>query len=205
MDYKKWGEVILMPLVVALLGSGATYFITKTQIGSSERMAAAERDSAEKRARLDRQTKLLEIFNSKITSQSVRDQKLAILLLKVVDPEVAIQLAKAITSDTNSPPELMQAAHAVVAEANRGNAFAVVASPRDLNSAIDFSRKIKSTATQYPVEIYLTGDHGYYAVTLGGYLPLDDALKRVDFARDQKIAVDAFVWQTDQWGDNLLK
>ena len=115
MDHKKWGEVILMPLVVGLLGSGATYFITKTQIGSSERLAAAERDSAERRARLDRQAKLLEIFNAKITSSNPRDQKMALLLLRVVDPDVAIQLATVITSDESSTPEVKQAAHAVVA------------------------------------------------------------------------------------------
>jgi hypothetical protein len=204
-DHKKWGDVILMPLVVALLGSGATYFITRTQIDSSERLAAAERDSTEKRARLDRQAKLLEIFNAKITSPNVRDQKMAILLLRVVDPDVAIQLANVIAADENSTPEVKQAAHAVLAEASRGNAFAVIASPKDLNSAVDLSRKVAAGTTDYPVEIYLTGDHGYYAVTLGGYLSLEEALKRVKFARDQKIAVDAFVWQSNQWGDNLLK
>ena len=130
---------------------------------------------------------------------------MAILLLRVVDPDVAIQLANAVTSDENSAPEVKQAAHAVVAEANRGNAFAVIASPKELNVAVDFSRKVGAESTQYPVEIYLTGDHGFYAVTLGGYLPLEDALKRVKFARDRKIAADAFVWQSDQWGDNLLK
>ena len=132
-----------------------------------------QRDSAEGRARLDRQTKLLEIFNAKITSPNVRDQKMAILLLRIVDPDVAIQLANAVTSDENSAPEVKQAAHAVVTEANRGNAFAVIASPKELNVAVDFSRKVGAESTQYPVEIYLTGDHGFYAVTLGGYLPLE--------------------------------
>jgi hypothetical protein len=90
------------------------------------------------------------------------------------------------------------------ATAKRGDAFPVVASPKDLNSAIDLARKIRAVVKEYPVEVYLA-ENDYYAVTLGGYLLPEDALKRVKFARDRKIAADAYVWQSNQWGDNLFK
>jgi len=216
MDNKRWWEIILMPLVIAVLGSGATFFITKTQIDSSEkialaerdsaeRRAAAERDSAEKRARLDRQLKLLEIFNAKITSGNVREAQLAIQLLQLVDPDVAAQLAKAVASDQSADPGVRQQAVRVAEQAQRGNAFPVVRSLSDLNSAIQFARKISGVVPEYTVEIYKTENGDYYAVTLGGYLRLEEALKRVKIARDREIAPDAFVWQSTQWGENLLK
>ncbi|MEK6325547.1 MAG: SPOR domain-containing protein [Acidobacteriota bacterium] len=84
-----------------------------------------------------------------------------------------------------------------------GNAFPVVGSFTDRNEALGFARKSKLRFTPYALEMYLA-ENDYYAVTLGGYMNQAEASKRVRFAKD-KGAKDAYVWVSDNWGDNLLK
>ena len=204
MGGKNWWEVILLPVVVALVGSGATYFITKAQIESSERLATAERDSSEKKARLERQLKLLEMFNAKIVSPTTRDRQIAVRLLHMMDPELATKLAEAIAANEEETPTVRESARIVVKESQRGYAFPVVRSLKDLTTALDWSRRLRDSFPDYPIEVYLA-ENDYYAVTLGGYLDRDEAAKRVKVAREKNIAADAYVWQSTVWGENLFK
>jgi hypothetical protein len=135
---------------------------------------------------------------------TVREAQLATQLLQLVDPDIAAQLAKAVASDQAADPGVRQQAVRVAEQAQRGNAFPVVGSLSDLNSAIQFARRIRGVVPEYTVEIYRTENGDYHDVTLGGYLRLEEALKRGKIARDRKIAADAFVWQS-KWGENLLK
>jgi len=82
---KNWIEVILMPLVVALVGILGTYLIT-----------AQQEDNARAKATSDRQVKMLEIFSSKITSEDKKQRLMAINLLGVMDDELAEKLATAV-------------------------------------------------------------------------------------------------------------
>jgi hypothetical protein len=93
---------------------------------------------------------------------------------------------------------------AALSESQRGYAFPVIRSMKDLNGAIDWARGLRKTIPEYPVEVYLA-ENDYYAVTLGGYLSREEAENRVKLARDRKISPDAYVWQSRNWGHSLLK
>lgn len=201
---KSWIEVFVMPIVVGVVGGAATYFISGSQIQSAQDIAAAERASAEKRARVEQQLKLLEMFSAKITSSNPRERELAVRLLRMLDQELASKLAEAIAADETETPKIRTEARTVAQEVRKGDAFPVVRSVRDFASAVDFARRLRASHPEYPAEVYLA-ENAYYAVTLGGYLDRDEAARRVKFARDKGIAPDAYVWQSRIWGDNLLK
>jgi hypothetical protein len=91
--------------------------------------------------------------------------------------------------------------------AARDQWFPVVASEYDWASALAKANALKEKSLKYPVEIYrATDDKGkpLYAVTLGGYLPQNEASTRARYARDLGLASDAFAHQTGRWGENLL-
>jgi flagellar basal body-associated protein FliL len=67
-ESKTWIEIILMPLVIALVGVLGTHWITKEQEVSALAASKAQIESAKEAAKADRQIKLLEIFSEKIAS-----------------------------------------------------------------------------------------------------------------------------------------
>lgn len=72
--------------------------------------------------------------------------------------------------------------------------FPLVLSVQNKNSAIDFANYIiKSGKNKYPVEVYYSGND-WYTVSLGGFLDKDEAYRRVIYAKEEKIALDAYVW-----------
>jgi|OpeIllAssembly_1097287.scaffolds.fasta_scaffold244209_1 membrane-associated protease RseP (regulator of RpoE activity) len=83
---KNWIEIILMPIVIALVGIIGTYLIT----GQQEK-------NAKEKAATDRQIKILEIFSEKITSKDETQRLLALRLLTAVDAEFAAKLATAVS------------------------------------------------------------------------------------------------------------
>jgi len=82
--------------------------------------------------------------------------------------------------------------------------FPVIGSFKNIDDAKKFIEKMRQINILYQIELYLS-DTGYYAVTLGGYLDRNEATRRVDYARGQGIALDAYLRNSTQWGDNLLK
>ena len=99
-------EVVLMPLVVAIVGAVGTLFITSQQHKSAEILAAA-----------DRQVKILEIFADKITSSEESERIFALRLLDTLDNELAAKLAHAVSENESEPPKVRQAADQIVVEA----------------------------------------------------------------------------------------
>jgi len=91
-EKKRWIDVILMPLVVAMVGIFGTVLITSQQQKSADTRAAAAQQSAEIRASADRQLKLLEIFSQKVASPNHGERVVAIRLIKAVDRELAAKL-----------------------------------------------------------------------------------------------------------------
>lgn len=86
---KDWTQVVLMPLVVALVGVIGTWFITAQQESSEKARAVAERE-----------VKLLEIFASKVTSQRPEEKILALRLLRSIEPGLAEKLGEAVFEST---------------------------------------------------------------------------------------------------------
>ena len=82
-ERKRWLEVVLMPLVVAVVGILGTYFLTSAQRDSDEAIAAA-----------DREIKLLEILADAMTSSDLNRRIAALDLADLINPELAKKLVK---------------------------------------------------------------------------------------------------------------
>jgi DNA repair exonuclease SbcCD ATPase subunit len=82
-------------------------------------------------------------------------------------------------------------------------AFAVVASFPNLELALAYARSLQARNLSFPVEVYRRSPNRFQ-VTLGGYLTYEEAEKRVSYAKEQRIASDAYVRQAKGWGDNLF-
>ena len=105
-NHKRWIEVVLMPLVIALVGISGTYFITDRQ----------QKDTTTKSA-VDRQIKILEIFSAKITSTEEKERILALRLLRAIDSELAEKLARAVSETEPEQSPVKQIANQVAEEA----------------------------------------------------------------------------------------
>jgi cell division septation protein DedD len=197
-------EVFLMPLVIAAVGSAATFFITKQQNENSERVAAAQLASAERVARSERELKALELFSRMIASRDERERTLAVRLLGSIDPELAARLAGAVAEDQSETPAVRSQAREALKGTGTTFGFPVVGSFRSLDDAMELARSIRGRLPGYTSEVYLS-ENSYYAVTLGGYLSLEEARMRAEFARQKGIARDAYVRWSTNWGENLLR
>lgn len=200
---KSFFEIVLMPIVIAILGSAATFAITTYQARTSKEIADAQRASAERMALSDRQLKALELFSRMIVSEKETEKQMAVRLLTAVDAELARQLTASIEANPTFSPIIKKEAQAVAEAVPRGYAFAVVGSFRTFGEAESFANRIEKSALSMP-EIYLA-ENDYYAVTLGGYLQRQEAAQRVRIAKDKGIAADAYVWTSTIWGDNLRR
>jgi DNA repair exonuclease SbcCD ATPase subunit len=83
-------------------------------------------------------------------------------------------------------------------------AFAVIASYVKLEDALAHAKQLQAKGVNYPIEVYKRTPYRY-AVTLGGYLTPEEAGKRVEYAKQQDIAQDAYVRFAQDWGENLFK
>jgi hypothetical protein len=95
-DSKGIAEVIVMPLVVAVVGIAGTYFITRQQEESARTLSQAQLVSTRELAAADHQIKILEIFSAKVMSSNQEERLFALRLLKAMDPDLAEKLATAV-------------------------------------------------------------------------------------------------------------
>jgi hypothetical protein len=116
-ERKTWTEVVLMPIVIALVGIGGTYFITAQQSKNSEVASATQMDSARELADADRQVKVLDIFSEKITSQDAKTRIIALGMLRVLEPEMAEKLASVVAEQEPETSPVRRAADEAVREA----------------------------------------------------------------------------------------
>lgn len=198
-----------MPLVVALIGIFGTIEVSNNQINNSKEAANASITSAEKlaqanlenerrRSKTEQELKILEIFNKQISSSDPHQRMLAVELLKGLseDADLAQILAQAAIKD---PSKQVQAAATLITDQSHNN-FVVLASVRNLEDA---KKRAADAQLPFPSEVY-RAINGYFAVTAGGYLSFAEAVRRIEVAK-QKGFSDAYVYNTQQWGDNLLK
>jgi hypothetical protein len=201
---KTWFEIFLVPFVIACVGILSTQRITHAQLESAERIAKANTDNENARAKSEEQIKVLEIFSDQFKSEDLSKRKTAVRMLIVLEPELGAKLAEAV-AETDSAPEVRAIADTVVKQfTERGNSFVVIGSYPTLQAAQGTAQNLalKTPTTPYPFEVYRS-DNGYYALTLGGHLSSTEANNRMVAAK--KFASDAYVRVSDRWGDNILK
>jgi len=92
---KKWIEVALMPIVVALVGIMGTYLITNEQ-----------REAAKIRADADRQVKILEIFANKLMSSKKEEKLVAASMTMAMDRDLATKMAVVFDMISNAEDEI---------------------------------------------------------------------------------------------------
>ena len=116
-ERKSLAELVVMPVVVALVGTAGTYFITDQQEKNARTLSEAQLESARELAIADRQIKILEIFSEKITSSDQDDRLLALRLLTALDPNLAEQLAIAVKQGETEDSEVGRVATEVAQNA----------------------------------------------------------------------------------------
>jgi len=127
-DGKSRIEVVLMPLVIAVVGAVGTYLVTAQQQRSAEMRSEQQQRSAEimsrtqmettkELARADQQLKVLELFAEKITSTNSSERILALSILEAVDPQLASTLARSIAESESEESPVKLAAQNVARKA----------------------------------------------------------------------------------------
>jgi hypothetical protein len=112
-------EMVLMPLVIAVVGIGGTYFITAQQEKNAKTSKDAQLESTRELAEADRQVKILEIFAEKVASQDQQERILALRLLDALEPTLAEKLASAVVAAEPQESEVRKVADEVAQEATR--------------------------------------------------------------------------------------
>ena len=110
-------EVVLMPLVVAIVGTVGTYLITKQQQESADALSSAQMESVEARSKAERQIRIIEIFFEDISSKNDDDRILALEILKELDADLAQRLSKAVRDREEEDSEVWRTASRVANEA----------------------------------------------------------------------------------------
>jgi hypothetical protein len=111
-------EILIVPVVVALVGILGTFFINTQLENSAKARADADREIAEKRAKADQHIKILEIFAEKVSSNSESQRTLALRLLSALDAELEEKIAKAVYNSESKQSILKNVASQVAEDAN---------------------------------------------------------------------------------------
>jgi hypothetical protein len=118
-DKKSLLEIVVMPITVSIISIVGGIYLTQQQNSNATVEWQNQLDGARALADAERQLKILEIFAAKITSPNIREQKLALQLLEVMDPDLSKKLANAIakSEEDHSPIKQLVAEAAVRASA----------------------------------------------------------------------------------------
>ncbi|QKJ23161.1 SPOR domain-containing protein [Poseidonibacter lekithochrous] len=196
-------EVLITPVVVAIVGIVGTYLITKQQNEYTKELREVEINKLQEQAVIDRELKIIEIFADKITSGEPNQKVAALQILKVIDGEMAIKLAEVTLKVTNENSIVAESAKDVISSMKSiGNSFPIIISFKSLNDAKKYVRE-NNKGLKYILTIFLS-DNGFYAVTLGGYLSYKEAKIRINYALDNKLSDDAYVKTSTKLGKNLF-
>ena len=114
---KNWIEIILMPLVIALVGVAGTYFITQQQEKNANTMRETQLENTREMAEADREIKILELFTEKITSQDENQRLMALRMLRAINADLAERLAKAVSEAEPENTEIRKVADQIADEA----------------------------------------------------------------------------------------
>lgn len=113
-------EMVVMPITVSIISIVGGIYLTQQQNSSATLERQAQFDNTRALAESERQIKILELFAAKITSPSIREQRLALQLLEVMDPELSKRLANALArSEEDHSPIKRQVAEAATRASER--------------------------------------------------------------------------------------
>ena len=178
-EKKSLTEIVLMPLVLAIVGGLGTYFITSFQARHSAVVAEAQRDAAEEIARAqiesaerlaqrEQALRVLEIYQDKMGSDNPEERKLALQLLLLLDPALGQALAAQVET-TDRDQAVRQEARRVKADAATG----------EIQELIDrFNGADRLRASDRLVDLYRQADQSVrdemVSALIEGLLPEDD-------------------------------
>lgn len=111
---------------------------------------------------------------------------------------------QAVSQSEQTTQNLQAISTDVASRETQSAAFAVIASYVKSEDALAYAKQLQERRISYPIEVYKRTPFRY-AVTLGGYLTPEEASKRVEYAKQQNIAQDAYVRFAHDWGENLFK
>jgi hypothetical protein len=141
-------EIVLMPLVVAIVGIIGTVLITAQQQDNTQALSEAQLKSTEDRSSADRQIRVLEMFVEKITSGNERDRILALKILEELDPGLAAKLASAVSMTETTNTEVSKLAKVVAQDAavraNKSRVFIHIATEAQRSLALNIARGLGS-------------------------------------------------------------
>jgi len=147
-DKKSVIEIVLMPLVIAVVGIMGTVLITAQQQENAKALTEAQLKSTEERSIADRQIRVLEMFVEKITSSNERDKILALKILEELDPGLAASLASAVSMTETTGTEVSRFAKSVAQDAavraNQSRVFIHIATEAQRPLAQNIARGLGS-------------------------------------------------------------
>lgn len=120
-------EVLVTPIVIAIVGIIGTIMVTQQQIKSSESITSAQLESstalanaqiqsAQQTAQSNQKIKIIEIFSDKLTSENKEERELAVRMLGTLDPSLSEKLMTAIVSDKYLDSEVKKIANQIKCE-----------------------------------------------------------------------------------------
>lgn len=166
-------EIILMPLVIALVGLLGTMMVTNQQNKSAEIQMQASIVSTEKTVKSDQKIKILQIFSEKILSENIEDREFAIKLLGVLDNDLADKIASVITQSETIDTTTRKIAEEFK-KTLKGN-YIVIGSYYKLIDAQHFASELERNNFIYPLKIY-KNETGMYAVCIRGSIPENEII-----------------------------
>jgi len=95
---KSWFEILITPIVVAFIGVYGTYTITESQIDNARETSKTQLRIQAKEARNNRKLKTLEIFSNHIMSKNVEERLLALGLVNLLEPDLAVNMINYLAS-----------------------------------------------------------------------------------------------------------
>ncbi|MEW8626782.1 MAG: hypothetical protein AB2551_13585 [Candidatus Thiodiazotropha sp.] len=131
----------------------------------------------------------------------VEELKNRIVQAKELEPD-----NEALAKEAKEQLEALSVLQQAISKVDGGNWFPVVASTYNEEDLISKLEIIKKQKPEYQIHIYKTTDKRgtpVWAVSLGGYLDKHEARKRVAYAKDSGIADDAYIWQSEIWGNDI--
>jgi hypothetical protein len=144
-----WFEVLITPIVIAVVGALGTFVVTReqdrhaselkdaeirsarqisdAQLQSSKEIVLAQLANAKDAARSAQEVKLLEIFAQQIASNDEVVRLAAVRLLGAVDAELGAKLARGLTTDATQPGSVKDGAAAVLSQLDASIIQSIVA------------------------------------------------------------------------------
>ncbi len=86
---KKYLEILITPIVVAVIGVYGTYKITEAQIESSKTLSNAQLAIQVRQEDENQRLKLLEIFAQQVMSNDASERKMALGLINILDTDLS--------------------------------------------------------------------------------------------------------------------